>query len=50
MRWNKKYDGTIESLMDKSKRPHTPHPNSHTAFELKKIQNLIRRNPHIGLN
>ena len=23
MRWNKKYDGTIESLMDKSHRPHS---------------------------
>lgn len=38
------------NLMDESKRSHTPHPNSHTAFELKKIQNLIRRNPHISLN
>ncbi|MCD8014694.1 MAG: hypothetical protein LUG99_16285 [Lachnospiraceae bacterium] len=29
-RWNKLYDGTRESLMPKSHRPHTPHPKSHT--------------------
>ena len=50
MRWNKKYDGTTESLLDKSHRPLTPHPNSHTDDELSKIRNLIKRNPHIGLN
>lgn len=50
MRWNKRYDGTIESLMDKSHRPHTKHPNSHTDEEIKKIKNLIKRNPNIGLN
>lgn len=49
MRWNKVYDGTIESLMDKSRRPHTTHPNSHTTEEIKKIKNLVRRNPKIGL-
>lgn len=50
MRWNKRYDGTTASLMDHSKRPLTPHPNAHTEEELTKIKNLIRRNPHIGLN
>lgn len=50
MRWNKRYDGTPESLMDKSHRPHTKHPNAHTDEELTKIKNLIRRNPNIGLN
>ena len=49
MRWNKAYDGTKESLMDKSRRPHTPHPNSHTTEEIEKITNLIKRNPNIGL-
>ena len=49
MRWNKKYDGTEESLMDKSHRPLTPHPNSHTQEELTWIKNYIRRNPHISL-
>lgn len=50
MRWNKRYDGTDASLMDRSKRPLSPHPNAHTEEELIKIKNLIRRNPHIGLN
>lgn len=49
MRWNKAFDGSLESLLPKSKRPHTPHPNAHTEAEIQKIQNLIRRNPNIGL-
>ena len=48
-RWNRKYDGTKESLMDKSHRPLTPHPNAHTEIELKWINNYIRRNPHVTL-
>ncbi len=38
MRWNKKFDGTKESLIDKSHRPFNPHPNSHTAEELNWIK------------
>lgn len=49
MRWNKKFDGTKESLIDKSHRPLTPHPNSHTKEELTWIKNYIRRNPNISL-
>jgi transposase InsO family protein len=49
MRWNKKFDGTKDSLMDKSHRPKTPHPNSHTEQELKWIRDLHRRNPHISV-
>src|SRR5574344_1302626 len=49
MRWNKAYDGTIESLIGKSHRPHTPHPNAHTDEEISKILALIKRNPNIGL-
>ncbi|WP_338623301.1 hypothetical protein [Selenomonas sp. TAMA-11512] len=49
MRWNKAYDGTPESLMDKSHRPHTQHPNAHTEEELSWIRNLHRRNPHISV-
>lgn len=49
MRWNKKFDGTKESLMDKSHRPHTPHPNSHTEQELKWIKDYLRRNPNITM-
>lgn len=29
-RWNRKFDGIKQSLIDKSHRPLTPHPNSHT--------------------
>ena len=47
MRWNKRYDGTKESLRPKSHRPLTPHPNAHTEKELKWIQYLHRRNPDI---
>ena len=46
MRWNKRFDGTKESLRDKSHRPKTIHPNSHTQKELNDIKNLIRRNPN----
>lgn len=49
MRWNKNFDGSMDSLKEKSRKPHTPHPNSHTAYELSKIDHLIRRNPEIGL-
>ena len=49
-RWNKKYDGTKESLADKSHRPHSKHPTEHTEKEIKWIKYLIRRNSHITLN
>ena len=49
MRWNKKFDGTKESLFDKSHKPHTPHPNAHNEQELKWIRDYTRRNPHISL-
>lgn len=44
MRWNKKFDGTKESLIDKSHRPLSKHPNAHTDEELKWIQDYHRRN------
>lgn len=49
MRWNKAFDGTKESLMNKSHRPLTPHPNSHTEQELKWIRDYHRRNPNISV-
>ena len=49
-RWNKRFDGTKESLKDKSSRPHTRHPNAHTDEEIQNIKNLIKRNPNITLN
>ena len=48
MRWNSRFDGTKQSLADKSHQPHTPHPNSHTPEELQHIKNYLRRNPHIS--
>ena len=47
-RWQRRYDGTWESLKDRSHRPHR-HPNQHTEAELKLIRNMRRRNPHAGL-
>lgn len=49
MRWNRKYDGTRESLTDKSHRPHSQHPNAHTEEELKWIRDYHRRNPQISI-
>jgi transposase InsO family protein len=49
-RWNKKYDGTIESLKDKSHRPKSPHPTAHTEEEIKWIKDIVKRNPNITLN
>ena len=49
-RWDKKYDGTKESLMDKSHRPKSKHPTEHSEEEIKWIKDIVRRNPHITLN
>ena len=49
MRWNKRYDGTKESLMDKSHRPKSKHPNAHTDEEISWIKNYHRRNPNMSL-
>ena len=35
MRWNKKFDGSKESLIDNSHRPLSKHPNAHTDKEIK---------------
>ena len=50
MRWNKKFDGSKESLIDKSHKPLSKHPNAHTEEELKWINSLIKRNPHISMS
>ena len=47
-RWLRRYDGTIGSLRDRSRRPHS-HPNQHTPEEIKLITDMRRRNPHDGL-
>ena len=47
-RWKNRYDGTLESLKDKSRRPHS-HPNQHTEEEIKLIRNYKRNNKDTGL-
>ena len=47
-RWQKRYDGTLQSLVDKSHRPHH-HPNQHTEAELKLISDMRKHNPEAGL-
>ena len=47
-RWKKRYDGTLQSLADKSHRPHH-HPNQHTPEELKLISDMRKKNKNTGL-
>ena len=47
-RWLKRYDGTVESLKDRSHRPHH-HPNEHTTEELNLITDMRKRNSNAGL-
>ena len=46
--WKARWDGTVESLVSQSRRPHC-HPNQHTAEELKLIRDMRRRNPNLGM-
>lgn len=47
-RWKRRYDGSIESLRNLSRRPHH-HPNQHTPDEINLIMDMRRRNPDAGL-
>ena len=47
-RWRRRFDGSIQSLREHSRRPHH-HPKQHTPEELKLIKDMRRRNPHAGL-
>ena len=47
-RWKRRYNGSIESLRNRSRRPHH-HPNQHTPDEIKLIMDMRRRNPYAGL-
>lgn len=49
-RWKKLYDGTLKSLENKSSRPHTPHPMSHTVEERSEILQIFKKHPHITYN
>ena len=46
--WKRRYDGTPQSLADRSHRPKY-HPKQHTKEEIKLIKDMRRRNPHAGL-
>jgi len=46
-RWRKKYDGTVQSLANKIRRPHS-HPNEHTKEELDLIRHKHRYHSHEG--
>ena len=47
-RWQKRYNGTVESLYEKSHRPHS-HPRQHTIEELKLIKRVWSHNKGFGL-
>ena len=47
-RWRERYDGTLESLKNKSRKPKY-HPNQHTEEEIKKIKDYKRKNRDTGL-
>lgn len=47
-RWRKRYDGTLQSLEDRSHRPHS-HPRQHRPEEIQLINKIRRRNPDAGL-
>lgn len=47
-RWREKYDGTAQSLKNKSRRPHS-HPNEHTEKEIKLIKDYKYKNKETGL-
>ena len=41
-KWLKRYDGTIDSLEDRSHRPHTS-PNAHTEREIRLIRRCVKK-------
>jgi len=47
-RWIARYDGTLESLMDRSKRPHY-HPSQHRPEEIRRVLSVCRQNKTLGL-
>lgn len=49
-RWKANFDGTKQSLENKSSIPHTKHPNSHTEFEERIIFETIDKYFDISLS
>jgi transposase len=46
--WKSRYNGSIESLARKPRRPNS-HPAQHTEDELTLLRRMRRRNPDLGL-
>lgn len=49
MRWNRRFDGTKESLLDRSHRPLSPHPTAHTNQEIQQIHRFLKRTPTLTM-
>ena len=47
-RWQKRYDGTVKSLYERSRKPQS-HPNQHTIEELRLIKRVWSHNKGLGL-
>jgi len=47
-RWRERYDGTLKSLVNKSRRPHRS-PNAHKDAEIKLIKDYKNKNKETGL-
>ena len=47
-RWKNRYDGTLQSLADKSHRPFH-HPNQHTEAEIELIKDMRKENLTLDL-
>lgn len=47
-RWKKRYDGSIHSLANLSRKPKS-HPNMHTLDEIKLIKDMFKKNKDTGL-
>lgn len=48
-RWSKRYDGTVESLLERSSRPHS-HPRQHTVQEDELVLRVWRSNKKLELD
>jgi hypothetical protein len=46
--WLKRYDGTVESLRDLSRKPRN-HPNQHTPAEIELVKRTHQHNKRLGL-
>ena len=47
-RWRNRYDGTVQSLLPKSRRPKS-HPNQHTQEEIEMVMRKYRKFGYEGL-